>query len=236
MKINCLIVDDEKIARNGIKSYISKVSFLNLIDDCSNALEAKEIMKRTSIDLLFLDIEMPGISGISFLKSQKQNPLIILTTAYSEYALEGYNLDVVDYLLKPISFERFHKASLKAKEVFTSTKALKNDTKDHIFVKSNGIYERIDLGEILFIESLQNYVVFITEKKKHIVYLTLKSVENTLPSELFTRIHKSNIVANDKIEQIDGSEIIIGKHRITIGKSYKKNLEKVIFKTKLLRR
>lgn len=204
MKLNCLIVEDEPLAANVIEKYIGKIEGLILIEKCTNAISAFNILNKQKIDVLFLDIKMPQISGIEFLKTLKNPPKIILTTAYRDYALEGYELDVIDYLLKPISFERFLKAVNKL--LFSSAYQLpviqslskNSDSGENIFVKSDKKMVKINLNDILYIEGLKDYIQIVTSKEKVITYLSLSAIEEKLPKELFIRIHRSFIVSFKK--------------------------------------
>ncbi len=254
MKINALIVDDEPIARAGMEEYAADISFLNIVDTCDSAVKAYEFVAAGKVDLLFLDIQMPRLTGLDFLKTLKNPPMVILTTAYPQYALEGFALDVLDYLVKPIPFDRFLKAVNKAKELFdlkqnhvqnyekTPQNAVYTEGSslpigdDYFFVKTDNKYERIQFVDILFIESLQNYVIIHTINAKHTVYLTLKSVETYLPTTQFLKVQKSFIVALAKIEGIEGSDVLIGKHRIPISRQDKDSVLDVILKDKILKR
>jgi DNA-binding LytR/AlgR family response regulator len=261
MKINALIVDDEPIARAGMEEYAADVSFLNIVGTCDSAVKAYEFVASGKVDLLFLDIQMPRLTGLDFLKTLKNPPMVILTTAYPQYALEGFALDVLDYLVKPIPFDRFLKAVNKAKELFDlKQNHVQNHEKmpqnavytdlsrdyregspltigsDYFFIKTDSKYERIQFADILFVESLQNYVVIHTLNAKHTVYLTLKSVETYLPPTQFLKVQKSFIVALTKIDGIEGADILIGKHRIPISRQDKDSVLDVILKDKLLKR
>jgi DNA-binding LytR/AlgR family response regulator len=219
--INCIVVDDEPIARKGILEYIRQVDYLNAVAQCKNAAEAAGLLKKNKTDLLFLDIQMPKLSGIEFVKALADPPLIIFTTAYSEYALEGFELDVVDYLLKPISFPRFLKAVEKAQNYLLARKKEVSIDPDFFFIKCNGKIEKITMADVMYIEALANYVIVHTRQKKYITYLTFSGIEEQLPSDLFVRIHKSYIVAISAIQTIDGTEVITSPMRLPIGKNYR---------------
>jgi len=233
--INCLIVDDEPIARNGMLEYIEQVEFLHAVAVCKNAIEASSALQNNPIDLVFLDIQMPKITGIDFLKNLPNPPLVIFTTAFPEYAIEGYELNVLDYLLKPISFERFFKAVNKAQS-YLNMKVKKEliITEPYFFVKSNQKLEKIFIDDIFYIEALSNYVILHTRSKKHIVYMSFKGIESQLPGHLFLKIHKSFIVAVNAIQTIDNNEVTVGGHMLPISKSYRSlvmdRVEKNIFK------
>ncbi len=220
--INCLIVDDEPIARKGIAEYVEQIDFLNAAAVCKNAIEASSALQSKPIDLAFLDIQMPKITGIDFLKNLPQPPLVIFTTAYPQYAVEGYELNIIDYLLKPISFERFFKAVVKA-QAYLNLKM--NNTpavaEPYFFIKSNQKIEKIIFEEILYIEALSNYVVINTSSRKYIAYLSFKGIESQLPQGLFLKIHKSFIVAVKAIEAIDNNEVLLKNKILPISKSCK---------------
>jgi DNA-binding LytR/AlgR family response regulator len=250
MKINALIVDDEPIARAGMEEYAADVSFLNIVGTCDSAVKAYEWVASGKVDLLFLDIQMPRLTGLDFLKTLKNPPMVILTTAYPQYALESFALDVLDYLVKPIPFDRFLKAVNKAKELFdlkqnhvsmpqnaqNTEGVLPTIENDYFFIKTDSKYERIAFADVLFIEALQNYVVIHTTTGRHTVYLTLKSVESYLPQAQFLKVQKSFIVALGRIEGIEGADILIGKHRIPISRQDRDSVMDVILKDKLLKR
>jgi DNA-binding LytR/AlgR family response regulator len=227
MKIKCIIVDDEPFAQKGLEEYIKEVEFLELVAVCDNAVQAYPLIKKDKAELIFLDIEMPELSGIDFLKSFKHVPAVIFTTAYPEYALQGYDLDVIDYLVKPISFQRFLKAVNKAK-YFLADK-FKNPAQaagenDYFFLKVNYQVEKIFYKDILFIEALQNYVAIHLAGKKIISYMTISGMEKKLPGNLFMRIHKSYIVAFNKINMITGNKLIINTHELPVSRNIKDRL------------
>ncbi|HKP32081.1 MAG TPA: LytTR family DNA-binding domain-containing protein, partial [Chitinophagaceae bacterium] len=218
MTLNCIIIDDEPLARKGLVEYIEDVDFLHLAGEFDNPLKATSTLNDQTIHLIFLDIQMPKLSGIEFLKSLSHPPLIIFTTAYPQYAIEGFDLNVLDYLLKPISFDRFLKAAMKAKDVINLKQPVAQvaTQEDYIFIKSDNKLVKIFYNDILFVEALQNYVTIVTSDKKHITYLTFKSVEESLPADQFIKVHKSYLVAASKIESIEGNQIKIGPHYIPI--------------------
>jgi two-component system, LytTR family, response regulator len=237
--LNCLIVEDEPLARNLMVEYVKKVSYLNLIDACSTPLAALEVLKNNKIDLLFLDIQMPEITGITFLKTLQKKPLVILTTAYSEYAIESYEHDVVDYLLKPITFDRFLKAVDKASQrVATPQPALsENATYDKaspfVFVKDGTKLVKVMWADILYVEGLKDYVTIHTRTQKVITLQRLKVLENQLPPDQFVRIHHSYIVAIKAIDAIHRGEVQIGNAYIPISDSYKKAFRELIEKNQM---
>ena len=238
MKLACLIIDDEPVARKGIEEYIAEVEFLELVAQCENPLKAATYLNEQTIDLIFLDIHMPKLSGIEFLKGLRHPPLVIFTTAYSDYALEGYSLDVVDYLMKPITFERFLKAAQKAFEVHQMKKlAAEHKThSDYFFVKCESKYEKVNYVDVRYVESLQNYVIVHTPTKKLITYMTLASFETQLPKDQFLKVHKSFIVSIAGIKSIDGNEIIIGDTRIPISRNLKDQVVNRIIGNNLFKR
>ena len=219
--INCLVVDDEPIAREGIMEYVRQIDYLNPVAQCKSAAEAAGLLQKHKIDLIFLDIQMPKLTGIEFVKALAEPPLVIFTTAYSEYALEGFELDVVDYLLKPISFARFLKAVEKAQNYLHARNKEVSITGDFFFIKCNGKIEKIIMAEVIYIEAMANYVIIYTKQKKYITYLTFSGIEEQLPAELFVRIHKSFLVAISAIQTIDGNEVITGSMRLPLSKNYR---------------
>lgn len=220
-KIKCIVVDDEPLAVSLLGKYVEKIPFFELVFSTENPIDALEFIKNSEVDLIFLDIQMPELSGINFMKIVGDKLKYILTTAYSEYALEGYEHNVIDYLLKPISFERFSKSAEKAQERFSFTE---NQLEQYFFVKSSGQKHRIDFDEILFVESIKDYVNIKTENQEYIVLDTLKSMENQLPEISFTRIHKSYIVNISQIKSYDAKKIVLKNNlEIPIGESFKMN-------------
>jgi DNA-binding LytR/AlgR family response regulator len=222
--INCLVVDDEPIAREGMMEYVRQIDYLNPVAQCKSAAEAAGLLQKHKIDLIFLDIQMPKLTGIEFVRALAEPPLVIFTTAYSEYALEGFELDVVDYLLKPISFARFLKAAEKAQSYLHARNKEVSITNDFFFIKCNGKIEKILMAEVIYIEAMSNYVIIYTRQKKYITYLTFSGIEEQLPAEIFVRIHKSFIVAIPAIQTIDGDEVITSSVRLPISKNYRNNV------------
>lgn len=237
MKLNCLIVDDEPVARKGLAEYVGEVEFLNLVGQCENALKANAVLNESTVDLIFLDIQMPKLTGIEFLKTLKNPPLVIFTTAYAEYAIEGYTLDVVDYLLKPISFDRFLKSVQKALEIHTfKHQPPQTKSADYFFVKSDSKFEKVRYDDVTYIEALQNYVIIHTGAKKLITYLTMTGLESQLPKDQFLKVHKSYIVSVPQIKAIDGNELLIGEARIPISRNLKDEVVNQIIGNKLFKR
>jgi DNA-binding LytR/AlgR family response regulator len=222
--INCLVVDDEPIAREGIIEYISQIDYLHAVAQCKSAAEAAGLLRKNKIDLIFIDIQMPKLSGIEFIKALADPPLIIFTTAYSEYALEGFELDMVDYLLKPISFSRFLKSVEKAQSYLNAKNKDVSITPDFFFIKCNSKIEKITMADVIYIEAMANYVIIHTKQKKYITYLTFSGIEEQLPSHLFVRIHKSFLVAISAIQTIDGNEVITSSVRLPMSKNHRNDV------------
>lgn len=238
MSISCVIVDDEPLARSLLKDYVSKIPSLKLVDVCSSPLAAMEVLKANTVDLLFLDIQMPEITGISLLKILKKRPLVVLTTAYSEYALESYELDVVDYLLKPITFQRFLQAVDKVSSRLQQPpapveKVAPSPAQPFIFVKDGTKLVKVNWEDILYIEGLKDYVTIHTRQQKIISLQRLKTLEEQLPSEQFIRIHNSFIVALSAIDSVQKNEVHIGQAALPISDSYKKLFRDFIEKNHL---
>lgn len=230
MKIKCIIIDDEPLARKGMMEYIGQVDFLEITGVFENAQKAFAVLESQQVDLIFLDIEMPKLSGISFLKSVSDPPLVIFTTAYPDYALEGYELDVIDFLVKPIAFTRFLKAVNKVKDILSSRAG------GYFFVKDSGRFVRVSYNEVLYIEALQNYVAIHCTGRKVVSYITLTVLETQLPSEMFMRVHKSYIVAFGKINAIQASTITIGTATIPVSRKIKDQLARRVLENRLLKR
>lgn len=236
MELKCVIIDDEPLARECIANYIGEVDFLKLAGSGNNPLDLTQLLEEHSPDLIFLDIQMPVMNGIDFLKSARQLPMVIITTAYPSYALEGFQLDVMDYLVKPIVFARFFMAVSKAKDYqeLLSRSAVGNrenagSATNYCFIKCGHKFERIYFDDILYIEALQNYVTIFTAKGKYITLLQLKNVEQNLSMQSFIRVHKSYIVSIPKIETIENNEIIIQSNRIPISRHYRDEvIERVV--------
>lgn len=230
--IKYIIVDDETASHDNIKDYASNLSYLSFQKSCYNAFEAFEYLNKHSIDLIFLDINMPKLSGLEFLKTLSNPPRIIITTAYKEYALEGYELNIDDYLLKPFNFSRFVKSVSKVQDSLSiKSKTIQNiETAESakIFIKEDKKYYQIKLNDILFIEAYGNYVKINMIDKTIVSHQTLTSFINSLPESKFIRVHKSFIISIDKIELIEGNRIQIQSHKIPIGKMYKLNINRLI--------
>ncbi|MBT1700469.1 LytTR family DNA-binding domain-containing protein [Fulvivirgaceae bacterium PWU4] len=222
--LKCVIIDDEPLARECIANYVKEVDFLQLVGTGSNPVELTSLLHEQQVDLVFLDIQMPVINGIEFLKMAQNPPMVIITTAYPSYALEGFQLDVLDYMVKPITFNRFFKGVSKAKDyhqlLMRSATAQPKTEADHFFIKCDYKYERIYFDDILYVQAMQNYITLYTTKGKYMTLLYLKNVEEKLDKQAFIRVHKSFIVAVSKIESIENNEIIIQSFRIPISRNY----------------
>ncbi len=241
--LNVLIVDDEPLALDIIETFVARIDDLKLIRRCSNAIEAKEALEEHHVDLMFLDIQMPQITGVEFLKSLENPPMVIFTTAYSNYAIESYELNALDYLLKPISFDRFQKAVAKAVEQHQLHKQTEQESVaapeevDHIYVKSDKKLMRVKYSDMIYIEGLKDYVIIRMDTGRIITLQTMKSLEEKLPRNQFRRVHRSYIVAVDKILSIEGNMIEVlekgQKKLIPIGKNYRDELLDLIDRNRL---
>jgi len=235
-KLSCIIVDDEPVARKILHEFVEQVPFMDLHGKFENAMKAEAFLKTNVVDLIFLDIEMPKVSGLQFLQRMHIESMVILTTAFPQYALEGYELDIIDYLLKPFALSRFLKAVQKAKDFYQ----MKNRTagalpSTYIFIKSEKRIEKIELSDILYAESVGNYVSVYTENKRIVAYLTMKSLESQLPADEFIKIHQSYLVNCSKIEAIEGNEIKIGCKSLPMSRNYRDTVMKIVHQ-RLLKR
>jgi DNA-binding LytR/AlgR family response regulator len=232
--IKCVITDDEPIARKGLQGYIDKIDFLELAGICEDAVQLNSLLKQQPVDLLFLDIEMPYITGIDFLQHTAQPPRVIFTTAYEQYAIKGYELDILDYLLKPISFERFLRAANKAYDHFNTQQ---NKADSYLFVKTNSKLEKVNFNELLFVEAMENYVVLHLPGKKLITHATLKGLQEKLPAGIFIQPHKSYLVNINCIQSIEGNILHIeGQFQVPISKYQKEEIMQKIVNNKLLKK
>lgn len=234
MEIRALIIDDEPLAQNVIEQYALKIPQLKIVGKCHDAICANGVLQGNEIDLIFLDINMPKLSGISFLKNLKQPPMVIFTTAYSDYALEGFELDAIDYLKKPFSFERFSKAFFKAHEMFLlknkpEKKFNESDTENaFVFIKSNKKTYKVKFAEIEYIEGLGDYIQVHLTNQKIVTNLSMKKMLELLPSGQFYRIHKSYIISLDKIELLEGNMVQLNGKKLPVGNSYRQDFLKFI--------
>ncbi|MCP3931394.1 MAG: response regulator transcription factor [Bacteroidetes bacterium] len=225
-KLKCLIVDDERLAQELLERYIQKIPSLEMVASCSTALEAMQYLSQKKIDILFLDIQMPDLTGIEFLRSIKNQPATIFTTAYSEYALEGYELSIVDYLLKPIEFERFFQAVGKAMNSLqknlpnsmVDSRPNKAIEEDYFFIKTDNKIVRVAFDDVLFIEALQKYIRIYTIDKKVVSLLSLSKMEAVMPAHQFIRIHRSYIINIDKVDNVERNMVNIKEHQLSISK------------------
>jgi len=228
MKTRCLIVDDEPLARELIRGHVEKLENFEIVAECSDAMKALNVLREKTVDLMFMDIQMPQITGIAFLKTLKHPPKVIITTAYREFALEGFELDVVDYLLKPITFERFLKSVNKfyqtnqdEVQLVTGSNSERTVEESFIYIKENKKVVKVYLSEIRYIEGLSEYIQLFTDKRKIITKTSMSLMEEKLPKENFLRIHKSFIVSIPKIEAFTANTIEIQGKELPIGRSYK---------------
>lgn len=224
--IKCIIVEDEMLAQQVIQSHLQKVERFQLVGICNNAKEAQELLRKQEVDVMFLDIQMPGMTGLGLLKTLQDPPLVILTTAYADYALESYDFNVVDYLLKPISFERFSKALNKiADGKFLEEKpATGSNNNEHIFIKSSSRFFKVDFTNIIYVEGMKDYVKIHTHENMLVTHQTMQEMEQLLPPCKFMRIHKSYIIALSHVKSIFGNSIDIGKATLPIGVNYKEKV------------
>jgi len=226
--MRCIIVDDEPIARKGMQNLVSRIPALELLDSFNSAEAASMYMMKNSVDLVFLDINMPGINGIEFARNIPKSTLIIFTTAYSEYALDSYEVEAIDYLVKPIEPQRFEKAVEKAiayHELLTSEekKSVENVEDEYIFVKSDRRYFKVNLKDILFIEGLKDYVIIQLEGQRIITKLNLKTIHDLLPKSTFLRVNRSYIVNINQIDSFDNNDVFIKTYEIAIGNIYRES-------------
>lgn len=226
--ITCIVVDDEPLAREGMESYIARVDFLEHRASCRNAVEASEWLTKEKVDLMFLDIHMPMITGIEFLQHLNNPPKVVFTTAYREYALDGFELQAADYLLKPISFARFLKAAHKVREaILTTSGATLGDP--YFYVKEDGLLVKVCFEDILWVEGVKDYIFIHTKGKRHMVLTSLKSAEEKLDSHQFMRVHRSHIVHLGRVSALEGNLLHIDQHRIPVSKQHRAEvLERVV--------
>lgn len=224
-KIRCIITDDEPIARQIIRSYCDQIEHLEIVAECENALEAYGFISNQAADVMFLDINMPVLNGMSLLKSAQQLPDIIITTAYKDYAIDAFEMNVIDYLLKPFSFERFfsavNKLQSKTDQKINETVSTQQTFDTGIFFKTGKVIYRFQFDKILFFEAQQNYTRIVTERDDIKIYKALSQIESELPNHLFVRLHRSFIINKNMIHKIDGNMVFISKYEIPVGANYK---------------
>ena len=227
MTLKCLIVDDEPRAHVVLKNYIDKVTGLEVAYSTTSSVEAFSYLQSNAVDLLFLDIEMPELTGLELLDALQNPPRVIITSAHSEFALDSYNFNVLDYLLKPIPFNRFLRAVNKVLQLPSSAESTADSvssSKDHFFVKEDGLNKRIDYADLLYVNSFGNYVRLYTTGGKHMVADTMKNLEDTLPSDRFLRIHKSYLINLSKVDRAHGKMVVIGNQELPVGNAYRQGL------------
>jgi DNA-binding LytR/AlgR family response regulator len=232
--LRCIAVDDEPLALDLLEDNIRRVPFLDLKAKCSNPIEALEVLRKETIDLIFLDIQMPGLTGLQFIQSLAVKPMVILITAYEQYALEGFNLDVVDYLVKPVSFDRFLKACNKAWEYFNLKNATTSDSANagdpgYFFVNAEYSLVKVVFDEIIMVEGLKDYIrIHLTSGKPLVIRMSMKTVEEKLPAKKFIRIHKSYIISLDKITSIRKGSVFLGSAEVPVSDNYKEALMAIV--------
>src|SRR5579859_6744977 len=227
-KLSCIIVDDEPVARKILQEFTEQVLFLDLLGKFENAMKAEEFLKSNQPDIIFLDIEMPKVSGLQMLKRMNIGSMVILTTAFPQYALDGYELDIIDYLLKPFALHRFLKAVQKAKDFYEMKTHSGSAPPSYIFIKSEKRIEKVELSDILYAEVLGNYVTIYTDRKKIIAYLTMKSLESQLSPADFIKIHQSFLVNRSKIESVEGNDLKVGAKSLPISRNYRDSVTNLI--------
>ncbi len=230
--MKCIIVEDEQLARNLLESYLSKIEGVNLIAVCKNGTEALEVLNKSSVDLAITDIQMPGMLGTDLVKATEKGRMVIFTTAYRDYAMEGFELDAVDYILKPFSFERFQKAIQKAQSYF-ELKGKQIPSADlkttFLTIKADHKLYKVQYADIRYIEGMREYVSFYTATGRITALMSLKYLESNLPKEIFVRCHKSYIVNKNMVEELDGHNLVIAGKQIPVGQLYKEDVLKEVF-------
>jgi len=229
VKLRCIITDDEPMGRKGLQGYVEKLDFLELVAVCEDAVQLSNVLKQQPVDLLFLDIEMPYMSGVELLSGLTDPPKVIVVSAYEQYALKGYELDVTDYLLKPVSFERFLKAVNKVYDQVVK-QAAATEEPQFIFVKTTQKMEKIFFRDILFVEGMENYVSIQTESGRVVTHTTLGLFLRTLPADQFIQCHKSFVVNINKIQALEGNMLHIGNHKISISRTYKNDVLEMVLR------
>jgi len=225
--MKCIIVDDNKMSRTMVKQLVEQVEFLELRAECENPVEAFNYLKKEEVDLVFLDVEMPTMTGLELIRNLEKRPIIILITAKQDYAVEAFELNVADYVIKPVTLSRFMIAVDRAKELFESRdqKLVVNEKeKDYIFVRSNSLLTKVRIQDIIYVQALGDYVNIFTREKRLTVHITLKGMEEKLPRDKFYRLHRSYLTALNHIDNIEEGTVYVGKHPLPIGEQFKKEL------------
>jgi DNA-binding LytR/AlgR family response regulator len=229
--IRCIIIEDERLAQDVIKNHLQKAGRFKLIGTYRNAVEAKEALEKEEVDLIFLDIQLPGMTGLNFLRSLSNPPFVVFTTSYPEYALESYEFNVIDYLLKPVSYERFSKTVDKiidGKIFKAPTSEIKTSYREHIFIRSDSKFFRVSFSDIIYIEGMKDYLKIHTTEHDIVTHQTMAEMENILPPGQFIRIHKSYIIAVARIRAVFGNSVDMGKTQLPIGLNHKENIMRYI--------
>lgn len=238
--MNCIIVDDEPLARKGMELLVKELSYLNLKEQFPNAILAREYIMKNEVDLMFLDIEMPGLNGLEFIRSLKQKPLVILSTAYPQFALEAFELDVVDYLVKPVAFSRFFKAVEKAREFHELSNqkdsVIDSIEEEFIFIRSERKIIKLFFKDIVYIKGLKDYVMIYTQTDKFITAMNIKTIHSQLPNEIFTRVNKSHLINVQYLSSVDHDLIYLDKLEFTLGNTYREHFISTFISDKLLKR
>lgn len=239
-KVSCIIVDDESLARKGIELNVNDIDWLEIKGQFPNAIQAGEFLRENEVDLMFLDIEMPGLRGLDFIKTLNSNVVVILTTAYPQFALDAFELEVFDYLVKPIRFDRFYQSVNRAREIVELSKKDKTELTDiaeeYFYIKSERKYMKLYYKEVLFIKGLKDYVMLFTTKEKYMTAMNIKTIFSKLPSSIFARVSKSHIINVHAIDSIDVDTIMIGGEPIPLGNTYKEAFLEQHIKGKLFKR
>lgn len=234
-QIKCIVVDDEPLAREGMEDYINRVDFLEWKGSFKNAVDASTALQEHAIDLMFLDIHMPMVSGIEFLRDLRNPPQVVFTTAYREYAIDGFELDAADYLLKPISFSRFLKSVNKVRELLGNDES-RLPGEDHFYVKEDGKMVKVMFRDILWIEGVKDYIFIHSNSTRHMVLTSMKAAEEKLDSSIFMRVHRSHIVNLKCVDALEGNILHIAEHRIPVSKQYRTDVIDKVVGNKLWRR
>ncbi len=233
MKMKCLIVDDEPLARKGLEDFVTQTPFLEHLQSLSSAIEALEFLKQTPVDLLFLDIQMPDLTGLELMEALNDPPKVIFTTAYREFAVDGFNLNAVDFLLKPFSYQRFLKAVDKATSQVTQ---LVVEPKNHIFIKCDGTIIKVFIDQITFVETAKDYVFVHTSSDRYLTLVSLRQLESELPESKFMRVHRSYLVGLRHVKELEGNLLYIGKHKIKISRTLREKVYQRIIGNDLIER